>query len=303
MIFRRTDSGIKNQSRFFGVDLMVYIEGIRDARPRLALADGQAQSMDAIFWSQIVGGVLGDIKLHFKELGSKKALLDFSSGLSDEVKGTVAVCADRDFDDLFDFDRAQYKCLVRTWSYSWESEVWDLAGVLDAVGALLPVDAIPEAEIERLTQAWDDFYRGVTKHVAIDAKAVRRGYEAVLLRCSPSAVVLVDRDSPPMVNKRFLKARLASLRRECGRPFSESLSGQVDARRHLYGKSAMAFGYQMVISSLRFLGVPTQFSLEAATSFSIRLFGARLRAGLAPNLTAHYKAEFEAAGYEVRAVA
>lgn len=299
MIFARTSSGLSNQYRFFSTDLVVYVEGKREERQRLLLDDGDAQSMDALFWREVLRASHDGLHVHFKELGSKGALLELSSLLGEGASGRVLVCVDRDFDD-FKPPTEGHRCLARTFAYSWEGDVWTMQVVGDIVESLLPVANLPGRAQSYLAGVWQSFYGRIGRFVVLDAKFVLNGMPGLLDRDSPSAVIAVDKALPPGVNRAFFKARMRRIRAVCPKPWRYALPFQVDTRRYLFGKSAMCFGYQVVVHLLRYLGVASQLSLEITSGMAVRMFGVRLRGGLDEARLDYYRSELAAAGLPAR---
>lgn len=296
MIFRRSSSGLSNQPRFFGVDLIAYLEGTRDLRPRLELGEGEAQSLDALFWSEVLTATRGNVSVHFKEMGSKSALMDFAGTLNKESKGKVLVCVDRDFDDLKPGSENARFCLAKTWSYSWESDVWGLGVVIDSVEKFIPVATLPPAVNAHLVSVWKSFYARIGRFVLLDAKFVSMGEPALIDRDSPAAPVLVARDAAPRLNDAYFATKITVARAKHARPWSCVLAARVEADRHLFGKSAWKFGYHLVIYALRHCGIASQLSSEAIDGFAIRIFGNRLAAGHETARLNYYNQEFANAG-------
>lgn len=295
MIFVRTESGLSNQRYFFEVDLVAYVEGEKDRRPKLELGSGEAQSRDALFWSEVITAEKGDIRIHFKELGSKTALLELAQKLDCRAVGRILICIDRDFDDFLP-PRSHHRSVVRTYAYSWEADVWSLQVVARIVETFLPVAALPIDERAHLEQIWGAFYDRIGRFILLDAKFVVLGRPGILDRSSPSSAVLVEKSRPPVINSPFFRAKLSRVRGDCPRPWGHALNNRVESDRHLFGKVAMCFGYQVVVYMMRHLGVGSQMSSELINSLAIRAFGAGLRNGGANKQRAYYGQQLRAAG-------
>ena len=296
MTFQRSSSGLANQPVFYDSAVVVYVEGGVVRRPSLELTDGEPRSQDALFWAQVIESVCGPIAVHFKELGSKGALLEFASGLDQKALGRVLVCIDRDYDD-FQENLVNINCLVRTYSYSWESDVWARVVLVSVVEQMLPVGRLPPAALQHCVEIWVAFYARIARFIALDVKLIR-GQVGVSLfrRDSPAAAVRVERDAPPSLNCDYFARQISVVRPLVGRPWRLNLINAVNPERHTYGKAAMVFGYQLCGYMLRYCGVTSQFSSEALTNLAIRAFGRVLNSPEMRDFQSYYAQQLRVAG-------
>lgn len=110
-MFTRTDFGLANEHRFFGVDLVVYCEGVPQA-------DNSA-SLDEAYWSNVF--MKFGRHVHCKSSGSKTDLKALADRVIANKINTITIAMDRDYDD-FTGNIKNHKSVVYSFGYSWEND-------------------------------------------------------------------------------------------------------------------------------------------------------------------------------------
>jgi hypothetical protein len=115
--------------KFFNVDKILFCEGgpmIRRDEQSLLLPS--PQTLDAIFWSNVIEFLKIKKKIHIKSCGSKSNVLAVLKACASQETKTIIFAIDSDYQEFL-------KCpeiasfgpmLVRTYGYSWESDVIDV---------------------------------------------------------------------------------------------------------------------------------------------------------------------------------
>ena len=147
MTFIRTPYGLSNQHKFYGVDVVVYIEGGSESH---SLGDVEAgmendTSEDIFYWRTIFSTFASNKRVTFKPIGSKSTLekiaKDISGGVVESVGGVkrVYVAMDQDF-DRFKNKKIDAEGVFYTWGYSWENDIFAACSLVDSVLSICPVD-------------------------------------------------------------------------------------------------------------------------------------------------------------------
>lgn len=112
-------------ARFHRVDVVLYVEGGDESYCLHEVLRGMASSTshDVQFWERVRDALSIAKRVRVRSVGSKSVLLEMLAMLEDHGIETVLLAADADFDHLTGGgDGSRY--LMRTWGYSWESDVW-----------------------------------------------------------------------------------------------------------------------------------------------------------------------------------
>lgn len=131
--FIRTQSGISNYSKFFGVDITVFIEG------KMSVSNPNVKTYDQFFYETISKALVPEKKFKFKTLGNKHTVLKHAELISNS-HGTITAIAivDKDFDSLR-LSLLKKPNLYYTHSYSWENDLLNLDLSLDVITDLAPL--------------------------------------------------------------------------------------------------------------------------------------------------------------------
>jgi hypothetical protein len=145
--FRRTISGLTNQHLFFGVDLIVFLEG-GESYNKDEVYDNKytAETEDVIFWNNIFKRFKSDKKIKFKSIGSKTTIKEIAFDVINGQITTVIVAMDNEFDEILN-NRIEHPNVFYTHGYSWENDVWNQIVVKSVIEELSAVQ-IENSDIE-----------------------------------------------------------------------------------------------------------------------------------------------------------
>jgi hypothetical protein len=124
--FVRTPAGLAVMHKFLNVDKILFCEGgpmvRRDAQ---SLLGATPQTLDMIFWSHVLKFLGIKKKIHIKSCGSKSNVLAILRACASENTKTVIFAIDSDYQEFLQCPEiASFGSkLVRTYGYSWESDV------------------------------------------------------------------------------------------------------------------------------------------------------------------------------------
>lgn len=280
MTFRRTSLGLKNQPVFFDVDIVVYVEGAN--KSNLASGEyeeGEVITQDSLFWDGVLHAVLPGVKLHFKALGSKSALIELSSSLDEQVRGSLLICVDRDFDDIAP-SNVSLNFMVKTYRYSWEADIWVWVVFLAMLEGFLPAGRAPTTVVANVRSNRDRFFSAIAKFAKLDAQtAFHSGAKCFMPRSNPAAVTAQSSSGYPELNKAYLQVRLKEYRAQLNRPWRPGLSNSFSPKRHLFGKVIDKFHCQLAVASMKALGLPGNIPSFIFQNAAIRLLPNALVSG------------------------
>lgn len=115
MVFTRTPGGLSSQSKFYGAEIIAYIEGKK-------ISDTD-RVYDCYYYESIFQKYLSNKKVKIKVLGSCLDVLDFYYKIVDsEIQNSFAII-DRDYDGYLSTRIKDYR-LLYTYGYSWENDFW-----------------------------------------------------------------------------------------------------------------------------------------------------------------------------------
>lgn len=301
MTFRRTSDGLRNQPVFFESDIVVYIEGVRcEVGPVHKIDDPREDddgpaSQDGLFWNVVLGVVLPDVRVHFKELGSKTSLVAFASGLDERVEGKLLVCADRDLDEILG-RYVDLKYVVTTYRYSWEADIWVWVVFCSMLQQLSPFGAVPKKILGDARRARDRFFRRAAKFVRLDTQtALVRDIACFLPRESPGALIVASGDGVPLLNSKLLAKRAVDYRRRLERPWRPGVSAKFSSKTHFFGKVVNRYHCLLACYCLKRMGLPASVPSYIFQNCAIRALSDQLRAQSRARQLNHYRESIVAA--------
>ncbi len=103
---------MENEHLFYGVELVVYCEGVQ--------VEGEASTLDEVFWEQILSQ--NGKSVYCKSMGAKSDLLSIAETVIDKEVANVVVAMDRDYDDIRN-ELIEHPQVLYSYGYSWESDV------------------------------------------------------------------------------------------------------------------------------------------------------------------------------------
>jgi hypothetical protein len=128
MTFNRSASGLRNQAKFHGVDVVVFVEGSDDP---------QAHQFDAKFWRRILSAFGFTKSFHVSQRGSKTGLIEIAAEADNLNIKSVCVCVDTDF-DVYTNRHPNVDCIISTYGRTFESDLLTLGVFQQACETWLP---------------------------------------------------------------------------------------------------------------------------------------------------------------------
>lgn len=184
MSFSRTSYGLANVRRFLGVDWIVYTEGGSGhyTASDIEAGHGEEATLDAKFWSSIVRNIVGpELRFAVKSVGSKTNLESILVKLAGANHSGVLVAMDSDYDELLGKEPIDDALVVRTFGYSWETDIWfDTKVLVDVVRHIGTLSEDELKEVERLADERAAHLRHSVRWAIVgDALLVSRGSSAI----------------------------------------------------------------------------------------------------------------------------
>jgi hypothetical protein len=142
-IFKRTKSGLNNLYLFFGVDLVVYLEGgsRNYSFDEVKKGNYNEDTVDIIFWERIFQEFKPNIKIKFKSVGSKTTVDDIAKDIIVNNISTSMVAMDSEFDEVFN-KRHSHPNVLYTYGYSFENDIWSeniIKEIIHSISATKPI--------------------------------------------------------------------------------------------------------------------------------------------------------------------
>lgn len=119
MSFTRTAHGIANYRRFYGAEVVVYIEGKEEKYI------GASKRADEAFYGALIGTLLNSKSIKVKVVGNKSNALSYHKKIVEGNLKNSIVFIDRDIDDVV-ASIVSTPNLYYTYGYSWENDLWSL---------------------------------------------------------------------------------------------------------------------------------------------------------------------------------
>ncbi len=131
MTFTRTASGLRNYSRFYNAEVVVYIEGKVIDSSSLGTNEDE-KIFDLIFYTALFKTLSPYKNVKIKIVGCKDNVLDYHDKIVDEGIDNSYVVIDRDYDGFF-FSRTKVDKLIVTHGYSWENDFWSHKLIIELI--------------------------------------------------------------------------------------------------------------------------------------------------------------------------
>lgn len=149
-VFTRTAAGIANYPNFHGAEIVVYIEGRKnevEEKGGLGEPTGLAVPADEIFFGAVLSAATKGKKLKIKCVGSKSAALAYALKIErGEIKNSI-VLVDKDLDGIAS-SPINETCVIRTFGYSWENELWSEYTLQTLLGQLTNENALAAQQLD-----------------------------------------------------------------------------------------------------------------------------------------------------------
>lgn len=164
--FKRTSSGLNNQHKFYGVDIIVFLEGGSTSFSKEQVYSGKysSETEDIIFWKNIFNIFNSQKKIKFKSIGSKSTIKEIALDIIDGKLTTVMVAMDNEFDEVLN-KRLNSQNIFYTNGYSWENDIWK-ENIIKSVIEELSAVQITNNDIEN---NFKEFLKNIKTAVFADA--------------------------------------------------------------------------------------------------------------------------------------
>ena len=247
MNFLRTNSGLSNLAIFRSVDVVVFTEGgesrhiLDETEETLFLA----QTLDKVFWENILTSCKFRYSFVSYSIGSKHNLNDIAQRIESEVVSNVIVAMDTDTDDL-ENRMLTSPLILYTYGYSWENDVFDEEVLVDYVRNNVANTVLKDSLTRRIKDIYEsslECFLDLSSYFYVEQKT-QPEYEQI-----PSIERFITyRSKVPLLNKGsvagFLKDRRSKLN-ESGKSWK-----QIDKKlllRYVRGKWIQIFTYRVFI--------------------------------------------------------
>lgn len=296
-VFTRTTNGLKNQNRFFNVDIMIYVEGGNHIDTDNIIQNKNqptcTNTLDTIFWENIFQ-TFTDKKVKVLSIGSKSNLLSLYSKLKSNNIDNIFVAVDSDF-DLISNQLKKEKGIIFTWGYSWETDTMltpDFQNIFSSISTL----SKSSYSVTEIITNWKSTLNNLEKWIRMDICFTTLG-KGFFDRNSPRKNILIDDKIEP--NESLLQHRYENLINMFNDvELSNSLKmintiPENQIFRYLYGHLLAEIFYHFIILSIKEIS-GNKFSCRKETIFSISIsrFKELLQDDNNP-ITMHYKLEFD----------
>jgi hypothetical protein len=155
MSFTRTNSGLSNLARFYGVDLIAFTEGGNNSFSISEVLRGSFNkaSVDIKFWSGLFERYNIKKSIHFRALGSKTCSKDLREMISGGAVRNIIVTCDSDLDDYFE-TKINSPYVLYTYGYSWENDVWHPNFVMEQIKSFMFTQNLDAQHSEKFAEAY-----------------------------------------------------------------------------------------------------------------------------------------------------
>ncbi|HDZ78153.1 MAG TPA: DUF4435 domain-containing protein [Gammaproteobacteria bacterium] len=292
MSFRRTESGLTNLYRFFGVDAVVYLEGGNSlCREDLDRGSYTNSTPDIRYWQTLFSIYRPNKTYKFCSVGSKETVKSIAKDIMDGRVNNMIAAMDRDFDHI-NGKIITSNNVIYTFGYSWENDAWNKSSLREAFCTL---SGACSTEIETETEVIDKYYKECASKLLgpIRIDAVLSQYDNSLFnRKSYMQYVNIQNNGMPIVNMEQIKSSLVATRNKVEGPIFRKenfiLSFVVDCFGHLLAE----YAYRILAYLLEKIRRNPKLPKDYAASMVVEKFGQLLANGSFPELKRHYDSEF-----------
>jgi len=193
MTFTRTVSGLKNSPKFFGCDLIVYVEGKKDC----------SNTFDEKYYFSLVKNLTSIMTPKIKVVGNKNDAMNYFEQIARADIDTSIVIIDKDLVGLSS-SLIEHKNLFVTYGYSWENDFW----TLELCQSVISNATINKTDLEKFKKSWNTTYRYAAKICMLDAVCQING-ETIIPKKKKSCGIKLSMKNYNFIAKEEFK-RLAS---------------------------------------------------------------------------------------------
>ncbi|WP_405229332.1 hypothetical protein [Lentisalinibacter sediminis] len=263
--FIRSSAGLKNKHLFHDVDLVVYVEGgSEEGRPPAV----EFASYDELFWTIVITSfVQTEVKIKVQCHGSKNNLIAIAKKIATEELTGVFVAMDRDYDD-FSGEGVEGGGVLRTFGYSWESDVWDADVCIRVFRKLRPIGDRALAE-EMAIECYDALER-TGRFIAWADSVLYCSGQPLLATRYEKEFICSDADHRPYIDSKRVRTRLRQSRKRCAKKqlMRQSIRG-IRGVYDLRGKFLAAFSVKLINGMLRTQGARGAINVDLVTGLAL----------------------------------
>ncbi len=231
MAFKRTVSGIANQSLFHNVDFVVFVEGGTNSFSKEEVEDNNynEESDDIIFWERIFEKYKTNVSLKFKAVGSKSTAIKIAEDIAKNNISTAYVAMDKEFDDIIG-KKLNSKNVLYTYGYSWENDALSK----DLIKELLDDLTARSVDKSLVYEPYQNFIKDLKISVYADGYQFsksdsffpRKGY----MRC-----INCDLKKPPKLKKDEIDKLITKYNLNKSTLYSFGNRHSINTEKHCYG--------------------------------------------------------------------
>lgn len=192
-MFARTDAGISSEYLFYGVDFVVYCEGLEQT--------GASASADELFWTTVLQAQ--GVKCKCKSMGSKSNVLPIAEKIRSESISKTIAAMDRDYDDVF-CDLILHPNVLYTFGYSWENDVLQTLDI--GISAAMFFDTVDLNSVSDRFAAFQSKQASTVSRACMIDIAYVRSAQALFDRQKPMAIISQKPGCEPTINRANLLA-------------------------------------------------------------------------------------------------
>lgn len=253
--FKRTNKGISNQHLFYGVDLVVYLEGGPKAYNKEQVYNDffHEETDDIIFWGNLFNRFKTATKVKFKSIGSKTTIKEIAVDIIAGKINSVMVAMDNEFDEIL-AQRIENDNVLYTHGYSWENDVWSHEVIRAVIQELSAINIEPDD----IKQNFENFISKIKIGVLADGYLFSKGNSFFPRQKGHLFCVNCEPDDLPEAKKDTLNSLLAKKGLKTSTLYSYGRRKNINIKRHCYGHLLADYCCQVVIHYLKNrLGLPS----------------------------------------------
>ena len=291
MIFRRTKNGLSNLKLFFGVDVVVYVEGgcRTISLEELSAGLGHKKTDDTTFWGAMFDYFRPKTSVHILSVGSKTTLLEIADLIKTAQVSNVYVAMDRDYDN-YTGRLIVVPGVIYTKGYSFENDIWNSVTVLHIFRSLCPHERGNEMLLFQIDEAYKQFHKDIRR--AIRANVALAAHDQALVFGDPAESFVVNqKKSVPQFNLDRFKQRLRDRAQNC-KCFCPVPPTELNNHDDCHGKVAAVIGYRILLYVLSLYADSIILPKPFAKGLAITHFERCLRNGDCEEYLSHYTPQF-----------
>jgi hypothetical protein len=246
MTFARSSSALAVMHKFFKVDKILFCEGGKIISvDESSLLSATTQTLDAIFWRNIIDLLKIKKRFHIKSCGSKSSVFTMLKECRSKEINTIVFAVDSDYHDFIVcpdiLDHQSF--LVRTHGYSWESDVMRLDVFFSIMRHFIgPLDKGTKRAVEQDVRA---IQVALHKWTNLDLALISVTQNGIINKETPGRYILGEGDAPQL-NEVFLGQCLKG--RKFKREEAETARfGAEDSLRFTFGKLTSRLMYHLLV--------------------------------------------------------